>query len=576
MIRRGGWLAAGVFCAVAVASGAAAVELLLRGSTASGGWGIFSPPADHIPAAERAEIQARIRDSIAKLEAEGRLPVVRKAVAPLFSWPVRIAEGIPGLTTHGISNFVDHDPAVNSVSDFACGTRTYDLVGGGHRGTDIFPIFGWRKSDNEEAVVVAAAPGTIVFKQDGNQDRSCGNLASLPPNAAQWNAIFLRHDDGSVTWYGHLKKNSLTPKQVGDTVAEGEFLATVGSSGFSSGPHTHFEVYDASNKLIDPWKGACNPSTGVSWWKVQPPYFDPQIVMILPSKSDPATGNFTPPCDAATHTAAVVPPSFYFQPDYYFAPGGTAFFVAFVRDVQTGARISFTLRRPDGTVLITVLATSDQPYFAGGYFYSAVPLPASAPAGQWAVEVTYAGQTQSAPFFVGSLNPATVSATVFDFYNTGLDHFFRTANPLEAAAVDAGEAGPGWRRTGDDFLALARDASGFGSSAVCRFYGSMSPGPNSHFYTGVTSECDGLKQLQQTTPITQQRWNYEEIAFSILVPVNGVCPPQAPVPVYRLYNNGFFRGDSNHRYTTKSAAYYQQAALGWSREGPAMCANGRP
>jgi hypothetical protein len=180
------------------------------------------------------------------------------------------------------------------------------------------------------------------------------------------------------------------------------------------------------------------------------------------------------------------------------------------------------------------------------------------------------------PVFVGSVNPAAATVTVFDFHNTQLDHFFRTANPAEAAAIDAGQAGPGWQRTGDDFLAYSRDATGVGASAVCRFYGSLSPGPNSHFYTGAAGECNGLKQLQQAIPATQPRWNYEEIAFSVLVPVDGVCPQQAPVPVYRLYNNGFERNDSNHRYTTKSSAYYQQAALGWSREGPVMCATGRP
>jgi hypothetical protein len=84
-----------------------------------------------------------------------------------------------------------------------------------------------------------------------------------------------------------------------------------------------------------------------------------------------------------------------------------------------------------------------------------------------------------------------------------------------------------------------------------------------------------LKQLQQSAPVTEPRWNYEEIAFSVLIPVNGVCPQQTPVPIYRLYNNGFVQNDSSHR-TTKSSAYNQQAALGWSREGPVMCANGRP
>lgn len=561
---------------VATAGAGEAFELRARGVSATGGWGVFEPPTDHMEAAERAQIQSQIRSNIDHLEAQGRLAAPLKAAAPKFSWPVRIAEGKPGLITHGISNFVDDDPVANSATDFACGKRTYDLVGGGHRGTDIFPIFGWRSFDLEEAVVVAAAPGTIVFKQDGNPDRTCGPLAALPSNAAEWNAIYLRHADGSTTWYGHMKKNSLTPKAVGETVAEGEFLGTVGSSGLSSGPHTHFEVYDAANNLIDPWQGACNPTTTTSWWKDQPPYFDPQIVNLLPSKSNPGSSNFTPPCDAVTHTAAIVPSSFYFRSDYYFAPGDTAYFVALVRDVQPGATITFTLRRPNGTIFGSTTDTSTQPFFAGGFFYYGITLPANAPFGQWSTDVSYGGHAQSVPIFVGSGNPVATAVTVFDFHNAGLNHFFRTANPAEAAAVASGQAGPGWQRTGDDFLAFSRNVTDVGASVVCRFYGSLSPGPNSHFYTGAAGECDGLKRLQQSIPATQPRWNYEEISFSVLVPVDGVCPQQAPVPVYRLYNNGFASNDSNHRYTTRTSTYYQQAALGWSKEGPVMCANGRP
>ena len=75
------------------------------------------------------------------------------------------------------------------------------------------------------AQVVAAAPGTIVMKQDGFFDREC----SL--GARDWNAIYIQHSDGSVTWYGHLKAGSLTDKSAGDEVAAGEFLGIVGSSG---------------------------------------------------------------------------------------------------------------------------------------------------------------------------------------------------------------------------------------------------------------------------------------------------------------------------------------------------------
>jgi predicted lipoprotein with Yx(FWY)xxD motif len=154
---------------------------------------------------------------------------------------------------------------------------------------------------------------------------------------------------------------------------------------------------------------------------------------------------------------------------------------------------------------------------------------------------------------------------VVEFYNTNLDHYFITADTNEAAGIDGGSAGPGWIRTGNSFK------SG-GSTAVCRFYGSQIPGPNSHFYTASASECDGLKQLQAITPGTQKRWNFESLDFISTPPTDGACPT-GTVPVYRAYNNGFARGvDSNHRISSATAAIQDVVMRGWIDEGIVMCA----
>lgn len=159
----------------------------------------------------------------------------------------------------------------------------------------------------------------------------------------------------------------------------------------------------------------------------------------------------------------------------------------------------------------------------------------------------------------------SAQAQVIEFYNTILDNYFITANAAEQAAIDSGSAGPGWRRTGGQF------ASG-GTSTVCRFYGSLSPGPNSHFYTASPNECAALKQLQVTTPASQKRWNFESNDFSTTPPVNGACAAGL-TPVYRAYNNGFSRGaDSNHRIVPSTVAIAEVVARGWVSEGLVMCA----
>jgi len=158
---------------------------------------------------------------------------------------------------------------------------------------------------------------------------------------------------------------------------------------------------------------------------------------------------------------------------------------------------------------------------------------------------------------------------VVEFYNTSLDHYFITTDPGEAVAIDSGNAGTAWVRTGNSFK------SG-GNASVCRFYGSQSPGPNSHFYTGDPGECYDLKQLQASTPDTERRWNFEGLAFVSTPPTiegtNRTCPT-GTTPVYRAYNNGYTRGvDSNHRITSSLAAIQEVVSRGWSDEGIVMCA----
>ncbi len=153
---------------------------------------------------------------------------------------------------------------------------------------------------------------------------------------------------------------------------------------------------------------------------------------------------------------------------------------------------------------------------------------------------------------------------VIEFYNVNLDHYFLTSDVGEAAGIDAGNAGPGWRRTGASF-------NPGGTVQVCRFYGSQSPGPNSHFYTSDAAECDFLRQLQASTPATQKRWNFEGLAFAATPAVNRTCPT-GTVPVYRAYNDGFARGiDSNHRITTSVDGIREVVNRGWRDEGVVMC-----
>ena len=60
--------------------------------------------------------------------------------------------------------------------------------------------------------------------------------------------IEIDHGEGYVTRYGHNKSNLV---KVGDLVKKGQVIAKMGSTGRSTGPHVHFEVYK-NGRNVDP------------------------------------------------------------------------------------------------------------------------------------------------------------------------------------------------------------------------------------------------------------------------------------------------------------------------------------
>ncbi|ABA58603.1 Glycosyl hydrolase, BNR repeat [Nitrosococcus oceani ATCC 19707] len=179
------------------------------------------------------------------------------------------------------------------------------------------------------------------------------------------------------------------------------------------------------------------------------------------------------------------------------------------------------------------------------------------------------GESQAVP-----AEEARGEVTVTEFFNVDLGHYFMTASPEDVAIIEAGGAGPGWERTGHTFKAWSNLGSDVGVY-LCRFYGSVSPGPNSHFFTASPQECGFLLDLQAQTPPTVPRWNFEGDAF-MAIPAQGKgdaqhCP-EAFVPVYRAYNNGFARGEeSNHRFVTDRTLLTPLLDQGWVDEGIAFC-----
>lgn len=344
---------------------------------------------DELSPEQEQAMLAEIRRNVAQLRLAGVLAVPSLA-SVTYGFPLRLAPGLPDYAGFRVSAFADHNAASGPIVDYNGGTRTYD----GHRGTDyaLWP-FSWNKLDEGAVQVVAAAAGVIAYKANVDAtDHNC-NVSSSDP----WNYIGVVHTDGRLTLYGHMRYNSLTSKGIGASVAQGEYLGTVASSGNSSGPHLHFEVrYGgySNAEWIDPYAGP--NSQPESLWASQRPYLDSAINRLATHTAPPSTPDTCQP--TLTNLA-----------DSFTTPRNIYFYV-YYRDYQAALATQLKLYRPDGS-----LFQSAQYAPGGNAFYSAwsygwvVNFSNSEPAGTWRFEATYNGQLYETFFNVNAPTAITVS-----------------------------------------------------------------------------------------------------------------------------------------------------------------------
>ena len=143
-----------------------------------------------------------------------------------------------------IVNYVDWE--VTDFKDHNCGSKSYD----GHQGTD-FTLRSFKQMDSGVNVLAAAA-GRVTFIHDGEFDRETEGIISKKLG----NYVAINHGNAYYSYYGHLKKNSILVSE-GDSVEAGDIIAQVGSSGNSTDPHLHFELWYDSTFVVDPYSGLC-------------------------------------------------------------------------------------------------------------------------------------------------------------------------------------------------------------------------------------------------------------------------------------------------------------------------------
>ena len=103
--------------------------------------------------------------------------------------------------------------------------------------------FGTRWGSFHSGIDIANAVGTpILSVMDGTV------IDSGPASGfGQW--IRIKHDDGSMSVYGHMQTLDVA---VGERVHAGQKIAGMGSEGFSTGSHLHFEIHPTGEGAVDP------------------------------------------------------------------------------------------------------------------------------------------------------------------------------------------------------------------------------------------------------------------------------------------------------------------------------------
>ena len=127
-------------------------------------------------------------------------------------------------------------PSTRSISSFS---RLPEYSGyymkpifGGRRSRGLHGFNGIDLADSCGSPVLSSAPGTIIIARPSGWNGGYGKY------------VVISHANGTQTLYAHL--SSILGK-IGQYIAQGSQIATVGSTGNSTGCHVHFEVRGARN-----------------------------------------------------------------------------------------------------------------------------------------------------------------------------------------------------------------------------------------------------------------------------------------------------------------------------------------
>ena len=132
----------------------------------------------------------------------------------------------------------DSGSAATGTYIWPCPSSTYITSRYGNR---IHPIFGTERFHS--GIDIGANEGATVLAADG------GTVTVATYSSSYGNYVMIYHTNGTYTLYAHMSSLAVS---AGQTVTQGQTIGYVGSTGWSNGPHLHFEIRNANGGTEDP------------------------------------------------------------------------------------------------------------------------------------------------------------------------------------------------------------------------------------------------------------------------------------------------------------------------------------
>lgn len=145
------------------------------------------------------------------------------AISKLYVEPIVVTN-----SRYSSTGYANTSQKVNTGSKISIGVNLVRPVSG-----TITSRFGNRGRSTHTGLDIATSRGTPI------KAAATGTVTYSGYKGSYGNLVIITHSDGTQTYYAHCNTLSVT---AGQRVSQGQVIATVGSTGNSTGPHLHLEI----------------------------------------------------------------------------------------------------------------------------------------------------------------------------------------------------------------------------------------------------------------------------------------------------------------------------------------------